>query len=30
MKEVYVAYGKDNEVLYVGQGNTGRYKHRLS
>ena len=30
MKEVYVAYGKDNEVLYVGQGNTGRYKHCLS
>ena len=30
MKEVYIAYGKDNEVLYVGQGNTGRYKHCLS
>lgn len=21
MKEVYIAYGKDYEVLYVGQGN---------
>ena len=30
MKEVYVAYGENNEVLYVGQGNTGRHKHCLS
>lgn len=30
MKEVYIAYGNDNEVLYVGQGNTGRHKHCLS
>ena len=30
MKEVYVAYGENNEVLYVGQGNIGRYKHCLS
>ena len=30
MKEVYVACGNDNEVLYVGQGNTGRHKHCLS
>ena len=30
MKEVYVAYGGNNEVLYVGQGNTGRHKHCLS
>lgn len=29
-KEVYIAYGNDNEVLYVGQGNTGRHKHCLS
>ena len=30
MKEVYTAYGKDNEVLYVGQGDMGRHKHCLS
>ncbi len=30
MKEVYIAYGENNEVLYVGQGNTGRHKHCLS
>lgn len=30
MKEVYTAYGKDNEVLYVGQGNIGRHKHCLN
>ena len=30
MKEVYIAYGNDNEVLYVGQGNIGRHKHCLS
>ena len=30
MKEVYIAYGRNNEVLYVGQGNTGRHKHCLS
>ena len=30
MKEVYVAYGENNEVLYVGQGNIGRHKHCLS
>ena len=29
-KEVYVAYGENNEVLYVGQGNIGRHKHCLS
>lgn len=29
MKEVYVAYGENNEVLYVGQGNIGRHKHCL-
>ena len=29
-KEVYIAYGENNEVLYVGQGNTGRHKHCLS
>ena len=28
-KEVYIAYGNDNEVLYVGQGNIGRHKHCL-
>ena len=27
LKEVYVAYGKNREVLYVGQGNIGRHKH---
>ena len=27
MKEVYIAYGKDYEVLYVGQGNIGRSGH---
>ena len=30
MKEVYIAYGGNNEVLYVGQGNIGRHKHCLS
>ena len=30
MKEVYIAYGENNEVLYVGQGNTGRHKHCMS
>ena len=30
MKEVYIAYGENNEVLYVGQGNIGRHKHCLS
>ena len=29
-KEVYVAYGGNNEILYVGQGNIGRHKHCLS
>ena len=29
-KEVYIAYGENNEVLYVGQGNIGRHKHCLS
>ena len=29
MKEVYIAYGENNEVLYVGQGNIGRHKHCL-
>ena len=29
-KEVYIAYGGNNEVLYVGQGNIGRHKHCLS
>ena len=29
-KEVYIAYGENNEVLYVGQGNVGRHKHCLS
>ena len=29
-KEVYIAYGENNEVLYVGQGNLGRHKHCLS
>ena len=28
-KEVYIAYGENNEVLYVGQGNIGRHKHCL-
>ena len=30
MKEDYIAYGENNEVLYVGQGNIGRHKHCLS
>ena len=30
MKEVYIAYGENNEVLYVGQGNIGRHKHRMA
>ena len=30
MKEVYIAYGGNNEVLYVGQGNIGRHKYCLS
>ena len=30
MKEVYIAYGENNEVLYVGQGNIGRHKHCLT
>lgn len=29
-KEVYIAYGKNKEVLYVGQGNIGRHKHCVS
>lgn len=29
-KEVYIAYGLDNEVLYVGQGNIGRSSHCYS
>lgn len=29
-KEVYIAYGLKNEVLYVGQGNTGRSGHCYS
>lgn len=29
-KEVYIAYGLDNEVLYVGQGNIGRNSHCYS
>lgn len=30
MKEVYIAYGRDKEVLYVGQGNIGRHNHCLN
>ena len=29
-KEVYIAYGLNNEVLYVGQGNIGRNNHCCS
>lgn len=29
-KEVYLAYSKDNELLYIGQGNIGRHKHCAS
>lgn len=29
-KEVYLAYSKDNELLYIGQGNIGRHKHCTS
>ena len=30
LKEVYVAYSKNREVLYVGQGNIGRHRHCVS
>ena len=30
MKEVYIAFGKNCEVLYVGQGNIGRSSHCVS
>jgi len=29
-KEVYLAYGLEDELLYVGQGNIGRNKHCLN
>lgn len=29
-KEVYIAYGKNGEILYIGQGNIGRHKHCTS
>ena len=30
LKEVYIAYSKNREVLYVGQGNIGRHRHCVS
>lgn len=27
---VYIAYGKDDEILYIGKGKNKRYKHCLS
>lgn len=30
MKEVYIAYGREGDVLYVGQGNLGRHNHCLN